>query len=199
MLDTSHLRSTFSRRFPPSAMFTSSNRRRKRGRSPVVLFLLILLWSLAIGWGLALATNAQPARTASDAIGTVDPVPQRFELGQELYLENCSSCHIALPPAVLPIQTWQQVLQDSQHYGQQIPLLIDPPRLLVWNYLQAFSRPQGKEEETPYRVDDSRYFKALHPKVKLPHPVQISSCVSCHPSAADYNFRRLTPEWEKSQ
>lgn len=184
MSDTSHVRTT---------------RRRKRGRSPVVLFLLILLWSLAIGWGLALATNAQPAQTASDAIGTVDPVPQRFQLGQELYLENCSSCHIALPPAVLPIQTWQQVLQDSQHYGQQIPLLVDPPRLLVWNYLQAFSRPQGKEEETPYRVDDSRYFKALHPKVKLPRPVQVSSCVSCHPSAAEYNFRRLTPEWQNSQ
>lgn len=153
-----------------------------------------------MGWGLALVTNAQPtAQTASDAISTVDPVSARYQLGQELYLENCAGCHIALPPAVLPTQTWKEILQDSQHYGTQIPPLIDPPRLLVWNYLQKFSRSQAKEEETPYRLDDSRYFKALHPKVKLARPIQITSCVSCHPSAAQYNFRNLTPEWENSQ
>jgi hypothetical protein len=184
---------------------TSRLRRKLRGRnqrrSPVVLFLLILLWSLAMGWGLALATNAQPTapNSGSDEIGTVDPVPSRYQLGQELYLENCASCHIALPPAVLPTQAWQQVLQDSQHYGINLPPLVDPPRLLVWQYLQNFSRSQTKEEETPYRVDDSRYFKALHPQVKLPRPIQISSCISCHPSAAQYNFRRLTPEWQSSQ
>lgn len=79
------------------------SRRRKRGKSPIGLFLLILLWSLAMGWGLALVTNAQPTAqiSASDAIGTVDPVGSNYQLGQELYLENCASCHIALPPAVL--------------------------------------------------------------------------------------------------
>ena len=148
----------------------SKLRRRKQGlglkpRSPIGLFLLILLWSLAIGWGLAAVTNAQPTQPGADVIGTVDPVPLRYQLGHELYLENCASCHIALPPSVLPTQTWQQVLQDSQHYGVKLPLLVDPPRLLVWNYLQNFSRPQTKEEETPYKVADSRYFKALHPKV----------------------------------
>lgn len=174
-------------------------RHRRSGLKPVGLFLVILLWSLVMGWGLALVTNAQPTQTGSDAIATVDLVPSNYQLGQELYLENCASCHIAIPPAVLPTQTWKQILQDSQHYGAQIQPLIDPPRLLVWKYLQTFSRPQTKEEQTPYRLDDSRYFKALHPKVKLPRPVEISSCVSCHPSATDYNFRRLTLEWENSQ
>lgn len=149
-----------------------------------------------MGWGLALVTNAQSAQTASDEIGTVDPIPARYQLGQELYLENCASCHIGVPPAVLPTQTWKQILQDSQHYGVQLPPLINPPRLLVWQYLQTFSRPLTKEEQIPYRLDDSRYFKALHPKVKLPRPVEIGSCVSCHSSAADYNFRRLSPEWQ---
>lgn len=146
-----------------------------------------------MGWGLALVTNAQ---TAPDGIGTVDPVPQRYQLGQQLYLENCSSCHIAISPAVLPTQTWKQILLDSQHYGVQLKPLVDPPRVLVWNYLQNFSRSLAKGEETPYHVADSRYFKALHPNVKLPRPVKISSCVSCHPGANNYNFRRLSPEWE---
>ena len=172
--------------------------RRKWGRSPIVVFFLILLWSFALGWWLSLATNAQPTQTASDTIGSVDPVPPQYKLGQDLYLENCSSCHIAIPPAVLPTKTWQQILQDSQHYSVQLQPLVDPTRLLVWNYIRNFSRPQSTEEETPYRVNDSRYFKALHPKVKLPRPVQISSCVTCHPSVAQYNFRRLSPEWQNS-
>jgi hypothetical protein len=40
--------------------FGVMRRRRKLKRSPIGLFLLILLWSLAMGWGLALVTNAQP-------------------------------------------------------------------------------------------------------------------------------------------
>lgn len=153
-----------------------------------------------MGWGLALVTNAQPTtqNSISDTINTVDLVPERYELGQELYLENCSSCHIAVPPAVLPTQTWQRLLQDPQHYGVQLKPLVDPPRLIVWNYLRTFSRPVAKDEKIPYRVNESRYFKALHPKVELPRPVRIGSCVSCHPSAAEYNFRSLTPEWENS-
>lgn len=147
-----------------------------------------------MGWGLAAITNAQP--TPSAEIGTVDVVPERYQLGQELYLENCASCHIAVPPAVLPTQTWQRILQDPQHYGVNIKPLVDPSRLIVWQYLQVFSRSQTQEEETPYRLQESRYFKALHPQVKLPRPLELSSCASCHPSAADFNFRSLTPEWQ---
>ncbi|MFH7030650.1 MAG: cytochrome C [Heteroscytonema crispum UTEX LB 1556] len=172
---------------------------RQDKRSPIGLIMVILAWSLAMGWLLAMATNAQgatPKATQGAEVGTVDVVPAQYQLGQQLYLENCASCHIALPPAVLPTQTWKNLLQDSQHYGAQLKPLIDPPRILVWRYLQTFSRVQLQDESTPYRVNDSRYFKALHPGVKLPRPVQIGSCVSCHPSASDYNFRRLSSEWE---
>jgi hypothetical protein len=68
----------------------------------------------------------------------------------------------------------------------------------VWNYLQTFSRPQAKDEELPYRAANSRYFKALHPKVKMSQAANISSCVTCHPGASQYNFRKLTAEWENS-
>lgn len=170
----------------------SKPHRRKSKRSPLILFLLILAWSAAAAWVLAIATHAQP-------ITTIDAVPQRYQLGQELYLENCATCHIAIPPAVLPVQTWQRLLQDTQHYGIQLKPLVDPPRLLIWNYLRFFSRPLNQDEQIPYRVTDSRYFKALHPKVKLPRSTQFSSCVTCHPNADTYNFRSLTPEWENSQ
>ncbi|MFO5493401.1 MAG: cytochrome C, partial [Cuspidothrix sp.] len=117
-------------------------------------------------------------------------------LGQELYLENCSSCHIALPPAVFPTQTWQNLLEDSQHYGVQIKPLGKIQHLLVSKYLFTFSRVQLQDETTPYRFKDSRYFRALHPSVKLPDPINMGSCVSCHIGADKYDFRSLSPEWE---
>ncbi|NJK38010.1 MAG: cytochrome C [Oscillatoriales cyanobacterium RM2_1_1] len=131
--------------------------------------------------------------------GTVDWIPERYQLGQQLYLENCSSCHVAVPPQTLPTQTWQQLLQDSQHYGVQIQPLVDPQRVLVWNYLRLFSRPLTlKEEQVPFRLNRSRYFKALHPKVEFSQPVNLETCGTCHPGASAYDFRKLTPEWQNA-
>jgi hypothetical protein len=159
-----------------------------------VLLLLILLWSIILGLGLAQATEPSAVQ------GTVDPISSRYELGQMLYLENCATCHIGIPPAVLPDETWRQLLQnqDGQHYGQRITPLIDPPRQFVWDYLRTFSRPPQADEEIPFRINDSRYFRALHPRVELPQPVSLGSCVTCHPAAAQFNFRRLTAEWQNA-
>jgi hypothetical protein len=164
-------------------------------RQPISLLLVILAWSVVMGWLLSLATHVTAATPAAE-IGTVDVVPAQYKLGEELYLENCATCHIGIPPAVFPTQTWKSLLQDNQHYGLQVKQLVDPPRILVWRYLSAFSRPQLESEQTPYRFASSRYFKALHPKIKLPNPVQASSCVSCHPGANEFNFRRLSAEWQ---
>lgn len=215
----------------------SKIQQRLQKRSPVVLLLLLVLWSVVIGWSLTLIT-ALPAQTAptsknfksvaadftgisyysqldlanpplsgseptvssstQNALGTVDVVPRRYQLGQQLYLENCATCHIGLPPAVLPTQTWRDLLEDSQHYGRQLKPLVDPERLLVWDYLRTFSRPVIEEEQIPYRVAQSRYFKALHPQVKLAQPVTMGSCISCHPGTGEYDFRTLSSEWQNA-
>lgn len=137
-------------------------------------------------------------KTTNKVEGTVDLVPPRFELGQQLYLETCATCHVGVPPAVLPNQTWIDLIQDTQHYGIQIPPIFDPGRLIIWQYLEQFSRPLREEEQTPYRIRNSRFFRILHPRVDFSEPVRLSSCVSCHPGAPDFNYRRLTPEWQDS-
>jgi hypothetical protein len=129
-------------------------------------------------------------------MGTVDVVPEKYQLGQQLYLESCGSCHIALPPQVLPTQTWQELLQDPNHYGAQLQLPINPQLQYIWSYLQLFSRPLKEGEPVPYRVAKSRYFKVLHPKVDVAMTLSPSSCVSCHPGAANYDFRTLTRQWQ---
>jgi Dihaem cytochrome c len=132
-----------------------------------------------------------------DWLGTVDLVRDRDRLGQTLYLENCATCHLGVPPAVMPTQTWQALLQDPQHYGVSIDLPQDPERRILWNYIKMASRPTADgRDRVPYRISESRYFRALHPKVKFKEKQGLTTCISCHPSAKDFNFRKLTPEAE---
>lgn len=161
-------------------------------RRSLLVLLLILLCSGVLGVGAVRAIEGAGVAT----IGTVDPVAPEYALGQELYLENCATCHIGVPPAVLPSETWRQLLRTPEHYGVVISPLFDPTQTLIWNYLRDYSRGLEVDEAEAYRLDDSRYFKALHPQVDLPRPVQLTGCVTCHPGAVDYNFRSLSPEWE---
>lgn len=179
-------------------------------KSILVLFFLLLVWSITIGGGMALAmgndginhisvSTLKQEQTINDkqATKSIDPVPSRYQLGQELYLDNCSSCHIAIPPAILPTETWRKLLLElDQHYGQKLPTIIRPSLRLMWNYLQFASRPSQEGEKVPYRVDESRFFRALHPRVEFSQAVSYRTCISCHPGVDQFNYRRLTPEWE---
>lgn len=166
-------------------------------RRSIRSIIVLLCFVIGLACGITTWTQARelPTQIKIAQIGGVDWVSPEYQLGQQLYQENCASCHIAVPPQVLPTQTWQQLLQDTQHYGVTIPELVDPPRLIIWNYLQRYSRPLLPQEEiVPYRVNRSRYFKALHPQVEFPQPVTLEGCVSCHPGAEQNNFRQLTLE-----
>ncbi|MEB3228139.1 MAG: hypothetical protein VKJ27_07125, partial [Synechocystis sp.] len=95
--------------------------------------------SLLGGWGIAQATTpnvlaAPPAHRVADlyeiaqsiptsaikkSLGpvipenprSVDPIPTRYIPGFESYIETCTGCHIALPPEVLPLESWQEILR----------------------------------------------------------------------------------------
>jgi hypothetical protein len=205
------MRSPFQFRPPQRSSSPHFQRRLRYGAAIGVA--LLLVWSLLLGFGLAQASEPRHATTIAQSIqidnnlpasqvtlpapsSEVDIVPPQYQLGQELYLENCATCHIALPPQVFPSETWRDILRDTQHYGVRIPLIQDPGRVIVWNYLRTFSRPLLPDEEAPALLWQSRYFKALHPKVDLPSRFGIESCASCHPGASRSDFRSLTPEWQ---
>ncbi len=193
----------------------SRSRKTRRQSAPAVvgLTLLLILFTVLMGLGLAQAmepkavptpvTQSSPVpplkveASELDSIGTVDPVSDRDRLGQTLYLEHCAACHMGIPPAVMPTQTWQALLQDPQHYGISIDLPQNPERRILWNYIKLASRPTADTfDRVPYRIGESRYFRALHPKVKFTEKQGLTTCISCHPSAKDFNFRKLTPAAE---
>jgi mono/diheme cytochrome c family protein len=170
---------------------------RRQRKSSAWVFVLLLGLSSLFGWGLTqgqVAVSQPPA--AQVAVGTVDVVPPNLKLAQETYLAQCATCHIGIPPAVLPDQSWKAILQDSNHYGVAWEPLRNPDLALVWKYLQTNSRPLNPDEQVPYRIARSRYFKILHPRVKLTEPVAVGTCATCHAGASQFNFRTLTPQWK---
>lgn len=162
-------------------------------KAQVITFLLLGFWSLLLGLGAAFALD-------SGTLKSTNAVPSRYQAGYDAYLETCSGCHLPIPPEVLPSESWKKLLeQPDKHYGTSLTGSTELNRLtqrLMWDYLSAFSRPLSINEPLPLYVEQSRYFKALHPRVDLPKPTTSKTCVVCHPNAAQFNYRTLAPEWE---
>ncbi len=110
-------------------------------------------------------------------------------ISQDIYLRNCSSCHIPLPAQILPTESWQKILNSSQnHYGVALPTSVKVSANFIWIYLKNNSRPSVVGETLPKYVSNSRYLKALHPNVQLPKPANHNSCQSCHPLAQQLDY-----------
>ncbi|NJL82964.1 MAG: cytochrome C [Chloroflexaceae bacterium] len=147
--------------------------------------LLLCLWIVPLGGGMA-AVLAQSRAIASG-------VPERYQLGQEFYLKNCASCHTPIPPEVLPTETWKELLENPQkHFTTSLKPFFGPELVATWTYVRDFSRSLLPNEPSPVNVAQSRYFKALHPKVNFPEPPSHRTCLSCHPGARELDYRKLS-------
>jgi Dihaem cytochrome c len=183
------LKGQYPQRYPEG--ISHGKQQQRRWYSLVMLGLLSCLLGLGLALGSAPPTTATPA--ATPAIGTIDPVPPRLQAAQQAYLKRCGSCHVALPPQVLPTETWQVLITDLQHYGTVLPRLAVDQQNLIVKYLQAFTYALNPDETTPFKVGRSRYFRVLHPQIELPKPVTLEGCVSCHPGAKQFDYRSLNP------
>ena len=146
----------------------------------ILLGLLTFCLSAVLGIGLANAMGSP--------YGMVDPIDTDQQAGYTIYVEKCSTCHVALPAAVLPLDTWQALITDPAHYGVTLTGITQFDQRLMLSYLQTYSRRHTGGGPLPYRLQNSDYFQALHPKVDLPQPLNLRSCVSCHQGANEQNY-----------
>ncbi len=159
-----------------------------------------------MGWGLAqareLPLSERPNTTittpATQTIASLEPLPSPLDVGRQYYLDSCASCHMALPPMVLPTETWRQLLLEPQHYGVTLDLPRGPALRVMWSYLSNGSRAQREDETVPFRVAQSRFFRALHPRVKFATPPNVTGCASCHIGAKEFDYQSLSPEWRNA-
>jgi hypothetical protein len=149
---------------------------------------IIITWSCGLGLTLA---QVNP--------NTSIPPQTTLDTGKSLYLENCASCHIPIPPEVLPTETWKEILEKpQQHYGTEVTTLVRISQVVIWQYVSTFSRPLRPQEPQPAYVEQSRYFKALHPRVEFTTTINSQSCLKCHPGAQELNYQKLSPEWDNA-
>lgn len=162
------------------------SKKKKQGAIALILVLTVAFCSI-LGGGASLAMKTK----------SVDKAVGNFVIGKDLYLENCSSCHIPIPPAVLPSETWQHILENpGNHYGTKIEGIVRFTQVLMWQYLQQYSRPLLKDETRPKIIAQSRYFFALHPDVEFSSPVTHNTCVECHSRASGFDYS-VTNESDK--
>ncbi|NJM97570.1 MAG: diheme cytochrome C [Phormidesmis sp. RL_2_1] len=158
------------------------------GFSPRLRASLSLWFTIGLSLGLSLWLGMGFAHAIEDPYAMVDPIDTQHIASYQRYIERCATCHVALPPAVLPTQTWQVLIHDSAHYGVTLPLMSHFDQRLILNYLQPYSYP-SQSRSIPFRLKDSAYFGALHPDVELPEPLNLRSCLECHAGAGHQNYR----------
>ena len=152
---------------------------------PLILA-IIVCFSIIFGWG---ASHAIKPPEIALNVKAVDKATGNFTIGEDLYVKSCGTCHIPIPPAVLPSKTWETILENpTDHYGVKLEGFIRFNQRLMWQYLQNYSRLLLKDESEPKFIAQSRYFYALHPDVEFTSDITHTSCLECHSRARDFDY-----------
>jgi len=117
-----------------------------------------------------------------------------------LWQEECSDCHLAYHPSLLPARSWTALLDAQQnHFGEDLSLEADTFNTLK-RYAQSNSAEQGATEParkimarmpdsaTPLRITETRYWKHKHNEISASVWAQSNvngkaQCESCHQDA----------------
>lgn len=117
-----------------------------------------------------------------------------------LYQQECSNCHVAYPPALLPAESWKQLMQSlGSHYGTDAALDAESTaRLSAWLEANAAQGKRARKPPPEQRITRSDWFVKKHDEVdaavwKRPAVRSSANCVACHAGAeqGDFNERNI--------
>ena len=111
------------------------------------------------------------------------------------YQQECASCHLAYPPALLPAKSWDRIMNNLEnHFGTDASL--DEATVIeisTWLQANAGGHKAARREPAEDRITNSRWFKHEHddirdevwlrPSIKSP-----ANCAACHTSAEQGEF-----------
>lgn len=122
----------------------------------------------------------------------------RFEPGPPVYREECGSCHVAYPRALLQPAQWEAHLRQlDRHFG--VDASVDPvAERQIRAYLGAPSQQPtttAKSAQLP-RISAQPWFVREHQKAARATPGRsvksMSDCAACHTQAAQGDFSEST-------
>lgn len=123
-------------------------------------------------------------------------------LNHAAWRQECSACHMAYPPQLLPASSWRAIMQGlDQHFGTDASL--DPQQQAdILRFLETNAGGPGRpstDGKPLLRITETRWFVHEHseelpatiwnrPSVKSP-----ANCMACHTAAdrGDYGERTL--------
>lgn len=111
------------------------------------------------------------------------------------FQQECSTCHIAYAPGLLPAESWRKVMAGlDKHFGSDASLT-DQENKKITAYLMNNASNRWSASAAPLRITETAWFRRKHdgheisssvwknPQVKSP-----ANCAACHPQADRGNF-----------
>ena len=118
------------------------------------------------------------------------------ELSTQAWFRECSDCHLAYSPALLPARSWERMLREQdRHFGEDLSLpsakiellrrAIEPPPPSWAAWKLARSAAPGEE---PQKISELPYWRAAHRRIPVahfsaPHSAGRHDCEACHRDA----------------
>ena len=119
----------------------------------------------------------------------------------ETYKNECSSCHMAYPPGLLPASSWKKIMSGLEsHFGDNAEV-DDEDFKLIAKFLDSNSADKSSyrrsrkimrsvnENNAPLRISELPYIKREHDEIpdKMikynPKVNSLSNCSACHSQA----------------
>jgi mono/diheme cytochrome c family protein len=136
-----------------------------------------------------LAAGLLSAAHADSRGATVPPLPK--------YTQECTACHMAYPPGMLPSVSWQRIMGNlGKHYGTDASLdAASMQEISAWLQTHAGTHKRVSEAPPQDRITKSPWFLKEHGPREISAEVwkraavgSASNCAACHTKATQGSF-----------
>ena len=111
------------------------------------------------------------------------------------YQQECSSCHLAYPPAFLPRQSWRRLMNNLEnHFGSDASIDSESIRQIsLWLEANGGTYKRVRGEPKDDRITESDWFVRKHRKIEEAIWLRDSikskaNCAACHSQAERGNY-----------
>lgn len=112
--------------------------------------------------------------------------------------QECSSCHIAYAPGLLPAKSWRKIMDGlNRHFGTDASLTTEE-RNEITNFLVNNASNRWRASTAPLRITKTTWFKREHYSKGIPRAVwknplvkKPANCQVCHTEAAQGDFSEI--------
>jgi len=131
---------------------------------------------------------------------SVAQVDDGISQGEEVFRKECSSCHMAYPPRMLPGKSWRIIMAGlDKHFGSDASLP-DGEIKQITAFLLEHSVESWGDEQEPLWITRTRWFMRRHVYIVPPDMWENdavkspANCPACHKKAeqGDYSERNTS-------